>query len=37
MCSSDQIKRRMNTYRYKVGRVLRLGDPEDEDGDRDND
>ena len=24
--SSDQIERRMNTYRDKVGRVLRLGD-----------
>ena len=23
----------MNTYRYEVGRVLRLGDLEDEDGD----
>ena len=32
MCSSYQIKRRMNIYRDKVGRVLRLGDPEDYDG-----
>ena len=31
MCSSDQIDRRMNKYRDDVGRVLRLGDLEDED------
>ena len=30
MCSSDQIERRMNMYRDEVGRVLRLGDLEDE-------
>ena len=29
MCSSDHIERSMNIYRDKVGRVLRLGDPED--------
>ena len=28
MCSSDQIKRRMNMYRDDVGGVLRLGDIE---------
>ena len=33
---SDQIEMRMNTYRDKVGRFLRLGDHEDEDGNRDN-
>ena len=32
MCSSDQIKRRMNMYRDEVGRVLRIGDLKDEDG-----
>ena len=26
MCSSDQIERRINMYRDKVGMVLRLGD-----------
>ena len=36
MCSSDHINRRMNMYRDEVGRVLRLGDLEDEDGDGDN-
>ena len=36
MCSSDQIKRRMNMYRDEVGRVLRLGDLKDEDDDSDN-
>ena len=36
MCSSDQIKRSINTYRDEVGRVLRLGDLEDEYGDSDN-
>ena len=36
MCSSDQIERRMNTYRDEVGRVPRLGDLEDEDGYRNN-
>ena len=36
MCSSDQIKRRMNMYGDKVGRVIRLGYLEDEDGDRNN-
>ena len=33
---SDQIEMRMNTYRDEVGRFLRLGDLEDEDGNRDN-
>ena len=33
MFSSDQIERRMNTYRDKIGRVLSLGNLEDEDGD----
>ena len=32
MCSSYQIKRRMNMYRGEVGRVPRIGDLEDEDG-----
>ena len=36
MCLSDQIERRMNMYRDEVGRVLRLGDLEDEDSDIDN-
>ena len=34
--SSYQIEKRTNTYRDKVGRVLRLGYLEDEDGDSDN-
>ena len=33
MCSSYQINRRKNIYRDEVGRVLRLGDLENEDGD----
>ena len=33
MRSSYQIKRRMNTYRDKIGRVLSLGNLKDEDGD----
>ena len=36
MCSSDHINRRMNMYRDEVGRVLRLGDLEDENGSSDN-
>ena len=36
MCSSDQIERRMNTYRDEMGRVLRLGDLKYEEGDIDN-
>ena len=36
MCPSDQIEKRMNMYRDEVGRVLRLGDLEDEDGNSDN-
>ena len=32
MCLSDQIERRMNMYRDKVERVLRLSDLEDEYG-----
>ena len=36
MCSSDQIERRMNVYRDEVGRVLKIGDLEDEDGNSDN-
>ena len=31
MCSSDNIDRRMNTYRDKVGKVLSMVDLEDED------
>ena len=37
MCSSDQIKSRTDMYREEIGRVLRLGDLEDEVGDSDND
>ena len=36
MCSSDQIKRRMNMYRDEVKIVLRMGDLEYEDVDSDN-
>ena len=36
MCFSDQIEMRMNTYRDKVGRFLRLGYLEDEDSYREN-
>ena len=36
MCSSDQIKRMMNMYRDEVGRFLRMGDPEDEDDNSEN-
>ena len=36
MCSSDQIKRRVNMYRDKAERVFRLGDLEDEDSDNNN-
>ena len=36
MCSSDQIDSRINMYRDKVGRVLRLGDLEDEGDNSDN-
>ena len=36
MCSSDQIKRRVNMYRDNVERVLRMGDLEDEDSDNNN-
>ena len=31
MCSSDQIDMRVNIYRYKVDKVLSIGDLEDED------
>ena len=36
MCSSDHIERRMNMYRDEVGRVLSMGDLEDEDRNSDN-
>ena len=36
MCSSDQIKRKINMYRDKARRFLRMRDLKDEDNDSDN-
>ena len=36
MCSSNETERRMNVYRDEVGRILSLGDLEDEDSSSNN-